>query len=832
MTKRAPIDFVKLAAELLQNAERWVEQWLPGGKRRGHEYVCATLSGGEGGAVSVNLVTGAWADFAGDDKGGDLISLYAAVRGLNNGQAAHELMGDQAVQGSAPAPAPAPAKSTAPPARRESMWVPIAPVPADTPAAKFLHFHRGEAGRVWKYEIDGQLYGYVCRFETSDGGKEILPLTWCEDTSDGRGTRKWSWKQWAAPRPLYMPRGALSTDARPVVVVEGEKCADAGHALLGEEFDFITWPGGGKAAQLADWYPVIGRTVYLWPDCDAKRERLSKAERDAGADPQGKALLPEANQPGVATMQGLAAKMALTMLAMYMVRIPAPGVVSDGWDVADAVAQGWDADMVRAFILGADPMPSDLQPAANPPPPSPAGASGGNRRPERVWQDRLVWAGKSGYKACRENVVCALDGVPAEGLAGIPEAAGVVAFNEFTNDVLKLRAAPWRTAAGVWQEEDELELGNWLTFDHALPPMPRGTLEEAILMVSKRHRFHPVRAYLGGLRGQWDGTKRLATWLQRTCGAVDAEVDPADALQLYLARVGTWFVMAMCARVLRPGSKFDCMLILEGGQGVGKSTLARTLGGEWFADTGLVLGEKDSYQNLQGIWVYEWGELDSLSRAEVTKVKQFVSSQTDRFRASFDRRPADYPRQVVFIGTTNEDHYLVDPTGNRRFWPVQVHRQIDIAWMVAARDQLFAEALVYLEAGERFHPIPKEQRELFDPQQQARTVEGAIEAAVVRYLYDEDQKVPHAGKNGALINEISAVELLGLIGIGLEKLGPGRWHEKQAASALRKLGWIEHRPSGTGPRPRVYRRPGIEYESAKHGANAGPDIAGATSAPF
>ena len=98
------------------------------------------------------------------------------------------------------------------------------------------------------------------------------------------------------------------------------------------------------------------------------------------------------------------------------------------------------------------------------------------------------------------------------------------------------------------------------------------------------------------------------------------------------------------------------------------------------------------------------GELDSLNRAEVTKVKQFVSSQKDRFRASFDRRPKDYLRQVVFIGTTNEDHYLVDITGNRRFWPVRITRQIDLDWFRANRDQLFAEALSYFQAGERFPP--------------------------------------------------------------------------------------------------------------------------------
>jgi putative DNA primase/helicase len=123
----------------------------------------------------------------------------------------------------------------------------------------------------------------------------------------------------------------------------------------------------------------------------------------------------------------------------------------------------------------------------------------------------------------------------------------------------------------VWDETDELELGNWLVRQHWLPSMPRGTLEEAVAMVAKRHRFHPVRQQLDDLRGKWDGEKRLGTWLRRACLEED-EWDDQAPLQQYLARVGTWLVMAICARVLQPGCKFDYMVIFEGGQGVGKST--------------------------------------------------------------------------------------------------------------------------------------------------------------------------------------------------------------------------------------------------------------------
>jgi putative DNA primase/helicase len=841
-----PIDFLALGQALLDRAHVLVPQWLSGGVQRGKEWVCGGLSGEAGGSLSVNTTSGAWSDFATGEKGGDLISLFAAIEGLNNGQAARQLMhalgwqvpGEAAPQpvsrasASAPAPLPDSGPAPAPPAKRRSMWKPVVPVPAHAPPADFKHWHYAAPEATWAYERDGALFGHVVRFRTSTGGKEVLPFTWCVDEGDDRGTQRWHWKQWDEPRPLYLPAGLLSADgALPVVVVEGEKCALAGHGLLPGEFDFISWPGGGKAWDKADWLWLQGRTVYLWPDCDAKREPLTKAEREADVDPATKSLLPEHKQPGVQCMAKLGAHLQQAQgCTVFWCAPPSPGAVSDGWDIADAAAQGWGPEEVRAFIRAAKTFEvPDAEAAAGAArsralagASTPAAAGAGEEK-QRWWRDALMRSDKGRVLPVRDNVVLALAGLPAEDLPGIEEAAGLIAFNDFTNDVIKRHASPWDTAAGVWEEHDELEMGNWLSHKHFMPSMSRQTLEEAVAMVAKRNRFHPVRERLEQLRGAWDGEKRLGTWLQRCCVSDDAEVD--DRQQQYLARVGTWLVMAICARVLTPGCKFDYMTIFEGPQGWGKSTLARLLALEWFADTGLVLGDKDSYQNLQGVLVYEWGELDSLTRSEVTKVKQFISSTQDRFRASFDRRPKDYPRQVVFIGTTNEDHYLVDPTGNRRMWPVRISKPVDLDWMRSQREQLFAEAMTYVDAGERFHPTQKEQRELFEPQQQQRQIESAIQAACMRYLYDEHQRVTPTGENGALVNEISAPELLGKLGISVDK----QTHVllRQVTAALRTAGWTRFR-SSRADRPWMFKRP-----KGAAGLVAGADgfQSGATPAP-
>lgn len=866
---RDTIDFVGLAQALLDRADTLVPQWLPEGRRQGAEWVCGALDGSAGRSLSVNLRSGMWADFATDERGGDLISLYAAMHGLNNGQAARALMealgwqrvGLQAgVQTPAPArPAadadarpepppdhtpdgpggpggPGPAPAGGPTGRKASQWRAIVPVPPGAPAPTFKHWHYTEVERSWEYRFEGALYGHVVRFRTSDGGKEILPHTWCVDESDGRGTQRWHWKQWEEPRPLYVPATILSADlSLPVVIVEGEKCAQAGHELLGHEFDFVSWPGGGKAWARASWGWLMGRTVYLWPDCDAKREPLSRAEREGGVDPETKPLKPEAKQPGVQAMVGIGSLLVADMgCTVHWCPVPKPGDVADGWDLADAIAQGWTAEDVRGFIRGAHVFvpPDDAARAKaadvsreGGSTPSSAGAGdgeGGSVDDVRAWRGKLLSTEKGQTKACRENVVLALDGLDLghddEGrhrgrVDGIPEVRGLIAYNEFTNDVTKLGPTPWGSAAGVWDEVDELLLGEWLVRQHWLPSMPRGTLEEAVRMVAYRRRYHPVREYLLGL--QWDQVPRLATWLRRAVLEED-EFDDRAPLQRYLARVGTWFLQGMVARVLQPGVKFDYMLILEGAQGMRKSTLLATLAGDWFADTGLTLGEKDSYQQLQGRWLYEFPELDAFSKADVTKIKAFIASVADYFRASFDKRARDYPRQLVFGGTTNEDHYLTDATGNRRFWPVRVTRQIDIDWVREVRDQLFAEAVQRWREGARMYPTPAEELELFVPQQTQRSVENAIEAAIARWLHDNP--------DGQVCTEISLVELLGKIGIGVEKLGPGRFHEKQAAAALRRLGWAEGRSSKPG-RPRVYRRPSGDADDRRGAGGSGSSTA-------
>jgi putative DNA primase/helicase len=194
------------------------------------------------------------------------------------------------------------------------------------------------------------------------------------------------------------------------------------------------------------------------------------------------------------------------------------------------------------------------------------------------------------------------------------------------------------------------------------------------------------------LRGlAWDGKPRLDTWLRDYVGAEQSA---------YKRAVGSRWMIGAVARALRPGCKMDNVLLFEGAQGKFKSTVFDVLGGAWFQDTCPDIGKKDALENLRGAWVIEMGELSAMRAAEIEPMKAFIAARQDRYRPSYGRRAANYPRTCVFAGTTNGEKYLKDDE-NRRFWPVSVGA-IDIPALRRDRDQLWAEAVHRFKAGEQW----------------------------------------------------------------------------------------------------------------------------------
>lgn len=303
------------------------------------------------------------------------------------------------------------------------------------------------------------------------------------------------------------------------------------------------------------------------------------------------------------------------------------------------------------------------------------------------WKARLEFS-KSGGLACSiSNAVLILENDPA--------LKGRLAHDEFTGADVVEGGLPWDARASQWTDRDDANLRAWMESNYGMAG--REKIRDAVEAVLARHRFHPVRDYLSGL--EWDRTPRLDGLVIDYLGAEDTELTRAMTRKHFTAAV---------ARVFSPGCKYDYCLILTGPEGAGKSTLLAKMGGKWFNDSVTTMEGKEGMDQLRRAWIIELGELAGIRRSDVEGVKAFLSKQVDIYRAAYDRRAAERPRQCVFCGTTNEPLFLKGDTGNRRFWVIPVEpalrRRAD--WREALdrdRDQLWAEAVARYREGEELY---------------------------------------------------------------------------------------------------------------------------------
>ena len=262
MAKKQEIDFAGIAAQVLGFSESFLAEELPDGKREGHEW-CALnprRADSSPGSFKINMSTGVWKDFASGEKGGDLIALYAYLYDLKMGEAAKAL--GERYGGLTPPPV----KKT----RQRKKWTPILPVPDNVPEPPKAHYKFGPPTMQWSYfDENAHLIGHMFRIDrkSSKSGKakkDFFPIVYCKSDT---GDYDWRFRQWEVPRPMYgLDRLAALPDL-PVLLVEGEKCADAGASVLNDVV-VASWPGGGEGVERVDFSPLKGRYVLLWPDSD------------------------------------------------------------------------------------------------------------------------------------------------------------------------------------------------------------------------------------------------------------------------------------------------------------------------------------------------------------------------------------------------------------------------------------------------------------------------------------------------------------------------------------------------------------------------------------
>lgn len=276
----------------------------------------------------------------------------------------------------------------------------------------------------------------------------------------------------------------------------------------------------------------------------------------------------------------------------------------------------------------------------------------------------------------------------------------------------------WRT----WEEADEAGLVRY--FQEAYGISKCSDLELALHLVWRENMFFELRDYLTSLT--WDGVPRIDTLFVDYFGADDTPYTRAITRKTLTAAV---------ARVMDPGCKFDYMLILEGPQGIGKSSFLAQLATnpKYYLDELRTFEGKEASELIQGKWIAEVAELSAFGKAETNIIKGFVTRQTDTFRAAYGKGTKDYPRKCVFIGTTNSEEYLKDATGERRYWPLRLHSKITIPLNEIPVNQLWAEAFARWQFGETLYLSPELEEEA-KRQQEMRRESNMKEGLILEFL--------------------------------------------------------------------------------------------------
>ncbi len=353
-----------------------------------------------------------------------------------------------------------------------------------------------------------------------------------------------------------------------------------------------------------------------------------------------------------------------------------------------------------------------------------------------------------------------------------------IAFNKFAGRLQRIAPVPWNDSPGDWADIDTSRLMLWAAEHHNVD-FTADTMERAISVIADDHAFNPAQDRLKALAAQWDGVERLATWLAEY---LNAELTPTN--REYLAEIGAAWLKGVAARVLKPGCKRDDVLVQVGPQGYRKSTaaaaIANCISPNSFTDSLGNLGSDEAAIGVIGTTVAEFSELSAIARSELEAVKAFVSRSSDRFREKYARHPTDHPRTCSFIATTNEDcGFLRDPSGNRRWWPINITAPIDIPRLESALPQLLGEAARRVIEGEPWYVTDAVALTQADEIREDNSERDVWEAAVLAAM---DLLLPH---------ERTIAKVLDHIGVKVER--QDRQAQNRVSGILRSNGWERKR---------------------------------------
>lgn len=632
--------------------------------------------------------------------------------------------------------------------------------PADTEPPNMKIKALGEPTATYAYHTEtGEILGYVARYADWDT-KTMRCWSW-GNRSD-QDPPKWECGHFAAPRPLYHLHRIAEHPNAQVMLVEGEKTADAAQQLF-PAVVAATWPGGAMAINRVDWTILKGRKVVLIPDAD---------------------------EPGRQAMSRIAAYLyengAIEVKGVDSETLPDGSIAPEGWDLADALQAGWTSDEAmtwaksRVSVIPA-PNPSPTQTQKNTPEPPMDDSDHTGAPPDatsladvhedtkateahlltpRHAQDAhvtvsdqpmaLATTDKGALLMNLDNAVRAIEITR--------ELAGHIWYDEFLDAIL----TDWQGGTSKWRDADDVKLCLYLQRHIGLTRISVGQAHDAATIAAFHDTRNECKDWLNGL--QWDETERLPYLLSDGFGAQH------DA---YTQAVGRCWMVSMVARVMQPGCKVDTVPVLEGKQGIGKSSALAIIGGKWFIECHESVMSKDFFGVLDGHMLVEISEMHGFSRSEVERIKGIISCQVDRYRKAYGRNTEDHPRHTVLVGTTNRDDWQRDETGARRFWPVACG-DINLHYIEINRDQLFAEAVHRYKTGEKWWDVPTaDQAEQTDARRDVDSWEQIIERWLAETARDKVQV-------GDILEQC----------LEIETKDHDQMRQKRVGRALRALGWV------------------------------------------
>jgi predicted P-loop ATPase/5S rRNA maturation endonuclease (ribonuclease M5) len=693
------IDFAPLAQDLLLRHQMLLPDWLPGGRFINGEYCCGSVYGGLGQSFRVNVKTGQWAEFNkgdGDYSGGDLISLYAAIKSISQIDAYNAL-------------------SNKPVQLKKTIKTEVKPT---------FEMKGILPSGLWEYrDKESNFLFFIARYD-SNGGKDFFPWQ--------RINGNWVSKGYPTPRPLYNLDKICSDTSKEIIICEGEKSAEACSLLVNNKFTTTTWPNGSNSVDKSDWSVLKGRSVIIWPDADDAGKKAGDKIKDILINLNCSVLMVDTS--------------------------PFP----DKWDAADVVANNgkWE-DIKILSIQKQKTLKEKISDLTSFPDKSQRVEALKQFIPEISALDKVSISSMFIYiceqlglssrhvselkKACFKS-----KRIPDGNLRWDMSESGEVlktfsnaknfiiqhnlhknfALNEFSGDIEISGHLPWedeKQDSRFFDEAMSIKMREFFS-DTCRFDISRDTINDVVFAIGYDNKYHPVRDYLNAL--VWDKTPRLDTWMIRHLHAEDS---------LYVRDVSRKTLVGAVSRVFKPGITFQHVLILEGKQGLGKTTAIERLAGKWFGAIHIDQKFSDTVGCLKGVWINEIGEMSGMQKKEINELKKFITDTKDRVRMPYARRPEDFPRQWILVGTHNpigSNTYLKDPTGNRRFWPVECDIElVDFSAIDSERDQLFAEAVVFMNNGEKLFLDNEESRLQHEKIVLARTeVEETLDCRIRAWL--------------------------------------------------------------------------------------------------